>query len=57
MSKWLRFNFDEQFGGWAFGPIIHFHTHGCGMRHVLFCLNIGPWFVEMEIGHEDMEGR
>ena len=52
MGEWVRFNASTQFGGWTFGPIIYFHTHGDRMKHVLFCLNLGPWFIEMEIGYE-----
>ena len=55
MSKWVRFRADKQHDGWTIGPIVWIHKHRKDMSHVLFVLNLGWWYVEVEIGYEPQD--
>lgn len=42
-------------GDWLLGFNIIAHSHGEEMKHALFVLNLGWWYLEMEIGYEPQD--
>jgi len=52
MKEWVRFDASRQPAGWCLGANIFCHDHAGGAKHAKFTIDLGWWYLEMEIGYE-----